>query len=261
MADIKLENIKRNILKGLEKQKGKVGFYYKDLITGENFGFNDEQLFESASVIKFPILLELYRRNVMGEVDLSKKIKISFDDMLPSCGAINSFTYEPEVEIRTIANWMITLSDNSAANILIKLLGLKKYREGFDTMGLKRTSLERLLFDEVASKKGIENKFVISEIAMMLEKIYTKNFLSKSISTDIEKILLNQQINYKIPGDLLETIPVAHKTGDDDGISNDVGIVYWRRPFIICFASNDTNVIEFNQFIRKTTYALSIGRE
>ena len=51
-----------------------------------------------------------------------------------------------------------------------------------------------------------------------------------------------QQINHKIPGYLPEGTAVAHKTGEDDGITNDVGIVYGEKPFIICFASNFTHV-------------------
>jgi beta-lactamase class A len=52
---------------------------------------------------------------------------------------------------------------------------------------------------------------------------------------------------------LSEDICVAHKTGDDEGITHDAGIVYARKPFILCFASNETDVNETDEFIRKTT--------
>ncbi|QIB70636.1 serine hydrolase [Aminipila butyrica] len=56
---------------------------------------------------------------------------------------------------------------------------------------------------------------------------------NKEIDEEIERTLLNQQVNYKIPGKMLEQIPVAHKTGDDDGISNDAGIVYGEELLLL----------------------------
>ena len=72
----------------------------------------------------------------------------------------------------------------------------------------------------------------------------------------MEKLLLEQQINHKIPGYLPEGTPVAHKTGEDDGITNDVGIVYGEKPFVICFASNRTNVPEAERALREISLAL-----
>ena len=45
-------------------------------------------------------------------------------------------------------------------------------------------------------------------------------------------------------------MPVAHKTGEDDDLSNDVGIVYAKQPFIVCFAGHDTKVSQFEDLIR-----------
>ena len=63
--------------------------------------------------------------------------------------------------------------------------------------------------------------------------------------------LLRQQINHKIPGYLPSSIKVAHKTGEDDGIANDAGIVFTKSPFVIVFASNGTNVPAFERAIRE----------
>ena len=38
--------------------------------------------------------------------------------------------------------------------------------------------------------------------------------------------------------------PIAHKTGEDLGIENDVGIVYAEEPYIMCFASNEADEAE-----------------
>ena len=51
-------------------------------------------------------------------------------------------------------------------------------------------------------------------------------------------------------------VKAAHKTGEDDDITNDVGIVFAEQPFICCYMSNKTIPYMFNDFIRKTTKEL-----
>ena len=73
----------------------------------------------------------------------------------------------------------------------------------------------------------------------------------------MESILLEQQINHKIPGYLRGEIAVAHKTGEDENITNDVGIVYADEPFTVAFAFNRTDVPEAERAIREISLALS----
>ncbi|HML37380.1 MAG TPA: class A beta-lactamase-related serine hydrolase [Bacillota bacterium] len=244
----------KDIIYRLSNQSGKIGFYYKNLNNGREIVYNDELQFNAASVIKLPIYVEIMRRYAFEQLDLNKRIKVCAQDILPSCGAVNLFSDLPTLDIRTLCNFMIALSDNSAANILIRQLGIEEYNAGFGKFGLKSTVLERLLFDETGASQGKENKFVPREIGGLLEKIYRKTLFKAEVDREIENTLLNQQINYKIPGRMLERIPVAHKTGDDDGISNDAGIVYAKEPFIVVFASNDTDVPAFDNLIRDISY-------
>ena len=65
----------------------------------------------------------------------------------------------------------------------------------------------------------------------------------------VDAIRRNQQTTYKIPFFLRE-IPIAHKTGEDCGIANDVGIVFAKNPFIFCFASNGVDVAAADRLCR-----------
>ncbi len=46
---------------------------------------------------------------------------------------------------------------------------------------------------------------------------------------------------------------ILHKTGEADGITHDIGIVYSKNPFIIGFASNEVNTQEFEHIIREVS--------
>ncbi|NLJ58731.1 MAG: serine hydrolase [Tissierellia bacterium] len=245
-----------NILERLEKVKGKAGFYYKNLVTKEEIGFNENETFSAASVIKLPILAVVFSEVAKGNAKLSDLITVKNSDKVPGCGALYSFTDEPTVDIQTLCNLLITISDNTATNVLIKHFTIEKISEEFIKLGLKDTKLKRLLFDSQASKKGIQNLFTPKEIGILLEQIYSRILINEKASEEILNILLQQQINHKIPG-LLPDIAIAHKTGEDDGITHDVGIVYADEPFVVCFASNETNVAEFEQLIREISYELA----
>lgn len=243
------------VLEKLKNAKGKIGFYYKNLVTSEEICLNENDEFLAASVIKLPILAEIFHQVSLENADMEEIIIVKESDKVPSCGALNLFTSkEINVDVRTLCNLMIALSDNTATNVLMKHFNINKLNNGFRQIGLEKTKINRLLFDDEAQKQGKENVFVPKEIGVLLEQIYHRTFINEQISIEIEQILLQQQINHKIPGKLSEDIKVAHKTGEDDGITNDVGIVYANNPFVIVFASNYTDVPEFEQIIREISY-------
>lgn len=247
-----------NIIESLEACKGDIGFYYKNLVKGEELGYNEDKEFMAASVIKLPIFAVVMKKVAEGSLDLDMKITVSEENILPSCGAINLYSTPPVLDLKTLCNFMIALSDNTATNLVIDLFGIEKLNEEFSKIGFEKTHLERYLFDREASKLGYENYFVPTEIGRLLEKLYKKEFINKETSEEMLKVLKMQKINHKIPGLMKEKYEVAHKTGEDDGISNDVGIVFCEKPFIVVFASNNANVGEFENLIRQISLQLTM---
>ena len=51
--------------------------------------------------------------------------------------------------------------------------------------------------------------------------------------------------------------PIAHKTGEEEDKTHDVGIVFVKEPFVACFASFEADIPAFEQFIRETTYDIA----
>jgi beta-lactamase class A len=235
----------------IDKVPGKIGVYYKDLNTGNSFKFNEDEGFLAASVIKLPILIAVLYEIKKGRLRKDDIIRLSTDDKVPSCGALAYMHSGLDVTIKDLYNLMTILSDNTATNMLIKTLGIHNINSIISELGLKITKLNRLLFDYEQQKQGKENYFSPSEIGILLEGVYRKNLISEDICQDIEEILKLQQINSKIPYLIPDNIEIAHKTGEDEGITHDVGIVYSEKPFILCFAANDTDVVLAEEAIRK----------
>jgi len=248
--------VKTEILSRLSALPGNIGFYYEDLTSGESFGLNENDEFQAASVIKLPIYAVVMKLWAEGRLDLQEKLLCREEDKKPPCGALYFFTGDVEVDINTLCGLMISISDNAATNLLIKRLGIDFLNAQFKELGLEKTHIERLLFDRAASLRGFENRIVPAEIGSLLRRIYDGSFISSEVSERMMKLLLEQQINHKIPGYLPEGTPVAHKTGEDDGITNDVGLVLGEKPFVICFASNFTNVPQAEIALREISLEL-----
>ena len=240
----------------LAQLPGDIGFYYKNLSNGETLGYRENELFESASVIKLPIYAVLMKLRETGEIDFSEKLLCREEDKFPSCGALQYFTGEVSVDLRTLCGLMISLSDNSATNLLMRRLGIDFLNEQFKTIGLAKSHIERYLFDSEASARGLENRIAPAEMGSLLEQIALRRFVSVAASEEMEALLRRQQIKHKIPGYLPRGTGVAHKTGEDAGITNDVGIVFAREPFVLCFASNRTDVPQAERTLRELSLAL-----
>jgi beta-lactamase class A len=113
-----------------------------------------------------------------------------------------------------------------------------------------------LLYDDEAQRAGIENYFTPGEIGGLVEALYRRTILAPASCEWILKLMSRQQIAHKIPNRLPYHLRVDHKTGDDEGVSHDVGIVYALRPFVVVFASNKADVYQFDNMIRDISYII-----
>lgn len=249
------------IEKECRRLPGRVGLYYRDLRTGEQYGIREEEPFTAASIIKLPIMAELYRQFAGGQLSPDHLCEIRRLDKVPSCGAVSYIHDGALLTLQDLCNLMIVISDNSAANMLAGRVGLPNINRFMDELGLRRTRMERLLYDSDGARKGRRNTFCPCDIGRLFALLWQGKVVSADASRRMLDILKLQQIDYKMGGMLPETVPVAHKTGEDTGITHDAGIVYAARPFVLCVASEDTDTVETRQFISRTTYAVYKAHE
>lgn len=250
-----------NYLPRLSALPGEISVYAENLVTGEKIAWQADIPLVAASVIKIPILVEAFRRERDGELSMEEKFVIRPEDKMPSCGALTYLHDGLEVTLADLCVLMIILSDNSATNLLIDRLGIDHVNQTLRNLGLEKTTLRRRLFDSAASKKGIQNHITAREMGMLLKLIYEKKCISQTADEKMMRILKDQRLNGKIPF-FLDDYEIAHKTGEDDGTTHDVGIVFAEEPIIVCFASNHTDVPSYERLMQDMARDLvAIGKK
>lgn len=232
----------KDSLSQFQKISGMAGYYYKNLITGEEIEYHGTMAFEAASVIKIPVMIEYFYQVSEGRIDPDHVIKIKAKDLMPGCGVITYLNHLREVTLSDLCRLMIIVSDNTATNLLIDVLKIVNINQRMASLGMTTTRLNRFLFDGEKSALGIQNYISPKEIGKLLEMMYDKTLISKNDSKAMIEILKNQQLNGKIPFYVTDDIEIAHKTGEDEQITHDAAIVYTRTPFILVFCTEKVDV-------------------
>lgn len=243
----------------LKEIPGSVSFYYRNLVTGETFDYRAEEKMMAASVIKLYIMADAFGRISRGELNPNQMITMKREDYVPSCGAVAYMHEGLQVTVMDLITLMIIFSDNTATNVLIDLLGMDGINKGIRELGFEDAWLRRKMYDLEKSRKGIQNLITARETGRLFQEMYEGKLISGEASERMLGILKNQQLNSKIPF-YLQALPeepeIAHKTGEDSGISHDVGIVYGRQPFVVCFCGNETDTPRFERTMAEIAFRL-----
>lgn len=156
---------------------GELGVAAKNLTTGERFGMNAETVFHPASTIKLPVLVEVYRQMLAGSLSLDETLPLDPDLTVPDGGVMDGFTPGYPHPVRDLAHLMITLSDNTATNLLIKRVTVTAVNDLLDRCGLAHTRLNRYV--GIGSPGGLPlGQTTPSDMIRLLELLVTEQILT-----------------------------------------------------------------------------------
>jgi beta-lactamase class A len=107
----------------LEGYPGQIGVYVKHLGTGEEAMVRPDSAFNSASVIKIPVLVLALQQAERGGLSLDERVEIRVDDLRPGSGIFQHHDLGLRPTVRDILLQMIMTSDNTATDIAIARVG------------------------------------------------------------------------------------------------------------------------------------------
>ena len=227
----KLEATINGVDRNLE---GVLGVAILDLTTGQKYFLHADEVLPTASSIKIAILAELYRQAQQGKIKLGDLYTLQSSDLAGGSGIAGALTPGvTRLTIRDVAVLMISVSDNSATNIIIDRIGIENVNALLDSLRLTQTRLRRKMMDVKAAGEGRENIATPREMVTLLESLYRGRVLNKPMTEDFFTLLSVHKESY-IPRELPEDLRIANKPGELEGVRNDSGIVFTgSRPFAI----------------------------
>jgi len=214
--------------------EGEVSFLVKNLKTGETFAYKEDEVFLSASIIKIPILIALLDGAREGLFDLNKAYPIGDERIVGGCGIILYLSDLPYT-LMDYATLMIDLSDNTATNKLIDIIGIEAINAKCKEIDLKDTVLTRKLMHTEGENQYKKNLTSGRDMLTLFEYIY-----NDSQKHETALMLLKQQLlNDLLPTFTERNYEFAHKTGEITGTRHDVGIMYLKDPIFVSFMSKN----------------------
>jgi beta-lactamase class A len=205
---------------------GVVGYTILDLTTGERIGHLENETFPTASAIKLAIVYELFKQAEEKKINLGEMVTLDRKQAVGGTGVLVEMG-TPTLSVRDYAVLMVTLSDNTATNVLIDRLGMDRIATRMQGLGLSGTKLRRHMMDTAAARRGDENVSTPDELARLLQA------MNDGMPQAIE--LLKKPKENRLRKGLPEGVVSADKSGELEGVRVDTGIVFAKnRPYALC---------------------------
>jgi beta-lactamase class A len=249
-----LADLQTQLALAVDHAPGRVGIEIEDLATGETSGINDNASLPAASTIKIPVMVQVFKEMEAGDIDLNTVVHLEASDRDWGWGDMADATPGTARTVRQLLWLMITESDNTATNELIRLVGRTNVNATMARLGLHATHLGDYIRSETETIRYALRTSPHDMLAL-LDKIARDKCIDEWSSREMLAILEGQKHNGLLPAPLPKDVKIAHKTGSLHDTLNDVGIVYQQNePYVIAVMTTQLPDLEMGRaFIHKVS--------
>jgi len=199
-----------------------LGVFLMELESGEYLDYNGATAFSSASTIKVPILVAFLQDVDAGKIRLDETLTIQEEDYADGSGEMQFQALGTAYTALETAEMMITISDNTATNILVRRLGgADVLNQRFQSWGMSNTVIRSPLADLSGT-----NTTTPKELTELLAKVSQGELLSLRSRDRLMEIMQRTVADALLPaGTADDKAIIAHKTGTLDNMIGDTGII------------------------------------
>ena len=231
----------------------KPAIYVWDYETGNYVDINGSKDYATASIIKIPVLIDVFKTIEAGELSLEDKIPLTEYYRTEGSGSLQFKAANSQYTVDELARRMITESDNSATNMLMAKIGsMTDVNQSIRDWGLKNTYVQSWLPD-----LGGTNRTTAKEMATMIYNIDTNDkLLSEESRTRIFNYMGHVHNDRLIQAGLGPGSVFLHKTGDIGTMLGDAGIVIapdGKKYVVVILANRPHNSVAGKDFIVKAS--------
>lgn len=239
-----LPALRRTIDSIADAHRGVVGYSITNLETQEHLERRGDEPFSTASLIKVPILVTLFDLAEQRQLSLDDPIVLTDIDKVGGAGQLQFLRTPLTMRLWDVAWLMSTLSDNTATNLVLDRIKIRRVWQKMEALGLPRTKVHSGSMTRIASvapdssaKYGL-GVTTPNEMAQLFALLAQGRAVSARADSTMLAILEHNEDNSKLTR-FNYGLRVAHKTGDVDRSRTDCGVLYLPARVVACVLTKD----------------------
>lgn len=218
---------------------GVVGYTVANLETGERITRRGDEPFPTASLIKVPIAVALMEQVAAGQIALDDRITVLHIEKVPGAGVLQFLHDGAEITIRDAAWLMLTQSDNTATNLLLSRVEMRRVWDAMEKRGLPRTKVHSKVFLRLASvapDSSVKYGLGVSTPNEMAS-LFTLLANGRAVTPAADSIVMDM-LDHNEDGQLLQRfvdgVRAPHKTGATDAVRTECTVFYLQSRVVAC---------------------------
>jgi len=227
-----------------DQHRGVVGYTVTVLETGERIERRGDEPFPTASLIKVPILVALFDEVEKGNIALDDRVRVLKVDKVPGSGMLQHFHDGLEVTIGDLAMLMITISDNTATNMLLDRVPMRRVWEKMEALGLPRTKVHSKSFLRITSvspdssaKYGL-GVTTPNEMAQLYTLLAQGKAVSAKADSTMLAIMRRTQSEEKLQR-FAGGVRAAHKSGETEQVRTECTLWGLQQQVVACVLTKE----------------------
>ncbi|MEP7382739.1 MAG: serine hydrolase [Gemmatimonadota bacterium] len=236
--------LRRALDRVADAHHGVVGYAIRDLDDGVAIARRGDETFPTASLIKVPILVTVFDLVQKGTLSLDDRLTLLRIDKVPGSGTLQFMHDGIELTVRDAAWLMSTISDNTATNLLLDRIIIRRVWEKMESLGLPHSKVHSKSFlriSSVAMDSSVKYGLGVTtpnEMARLFELMARGKAVSPAADSTMLDILEHNE-----DGALLQRyaggVRAAHKTGATDDVRTECSLFYLRHRVVACVLTKE----------------------
>jgi beta-lactamase class A len=218
--------------------EGKVAISVKNLTTGESYELDADEPMPTASLIKFPVMVETYYRFAEGKNRPDDTMTLTQQDKVPGSGILTThFSPGLTLSLKDAVHLMIVYSDNTSTNLVLDQIGIRSTNDRMVYLGLPNTRINAKVFkastttiDKKQSDKFGLGSTTANEMVRLLEMLHGNKLVGPAACAEMRKHMEQCEDKDKFSRFLPPGTKVEQKTGSLNASKTDAGLIYVPVP-------------------------------
>jgi beta-lactamase class A len=218
---------------------GIVGYSVWNVDTGERLSLRGDETFPTASLIKVPILVTLYDLARQGAISLDAPLTVLKIDQVPGSGVLQFMHSGMALSVHDAAALMIILSDNTATNLLLDRINIRRVWDEMEGLGLPHTKVHSktyLRMTSVAMDSSVKYGLGVTtpnEMAHLFALLAQGKAVSPAADSAMLDLLANNADNTQMQRSI-DGLVVPHKTGSTDSVRTECALYRLQSRVVAC---------------------------